>query len=152
MKRFLLSFTLIFLTYTVPVISNAQYSERAYAPENIGSISVRDQIRVIEKEYRDQSRGVSNRISLLHCAATQVTAGFLRPAITGINRASSAPAKTIDTASAVPRSVTGHVLSRTFPIPDASKDRTGVRGKVWSGSTGVAEAGLWIRGMAGAEV
>lgn len=57
MKRFLLSFSLIFLTCTFPVVSNAQYSERAYAPENIGSISVRDQIRVIEKEYRDQSRG-----------------------------------------------------------------------------------------------
>ena len=57
MKRFLLSFTLIFLTCTFPVVSNAQYSERAYAPENIGSISVRDQIRVIEKEYREQSRG-----------------------------------------------------------------------------------------------
>ena len=30
---------------------------RAYAPENIGSLPVSDQIRVIEKEYREQSRG-----------------------------------------------------------------------------------------------
>lgn len=32
-------------------------STRAYAPENIGSLPVSDQIRVIEMEYRDQSGG-----------------------------------------------------------------------------------------------
>ncbi len=32
-------------------------STRAYAPENIGSLPVSDQIRVIEREYRDQSGG-----------------------------------------------------------------------------------------------
>jgi hypothetical protein len=35
----------------------AQNNQRTYAPENIGSLPVTDQIRVIEKEYREQSRG-----------------------------------------------------------------------------------------------
>lgn len=57
MMRLQTSLFLILLTCALATVSNAQYSERAYAPESIGSISVRDQIRVIEKEYREQSRG-----------------------------------------------------------------------------------------------
>jgi hypothetical protein len=34
-----------------------QYGTKAYAPENLPQLSVNDQIRVIEKEYREQSRG-----------------------------------------------------------------------------------------------
>ena len=39
--------------------AQAQNNSRAYAPENIGQLSVSDQIRVIEKEYSEQSRGRS---------------------------------------------------------------------------------------------
>jgi hypothetical protein len=39
--------------------SHAQVGARAYAPENISQLSVSDQVRVIENEYRDQSRGRS---------------------------------------------------------------------------------------------
>jgi Protein of unknown function (DUF3011) len=33
------------------------YNSRAYAPENLSQLNVNDQIRVIENEYREQSRG-----------------------------------------------------------------------------------------------
>lgn len=36
---------------------NSTYNSRAYAPENLAQLRVSDQIRVIENEYRDQSRG-----------------------------------------------------------------------------------------------
>lgn len=39
--------------------SHAQANSRASAPENISRLSVSDQVRVIENEYRDQSRGRS---------------------------------------------------------------------------------------------
>ena len=39
--------------------THAQVNSRAYAPENISQLSVTDQVRVIENEYRDQSRGRS---------------------------------------------------------------------------------------------
>ena len=49
------------LLATVSVSAAAQTrvppSTRAYAPEDIGSLPVSDQIRVIENEYRDQSGG-----------------------------------------------------------------------------------------------
>lgn len=37
--------------------SAARLQGRAYAPENLGQLSVSDQVRVIENEYRDQSGG-----------------------------------------------------------------------------------------------
>lgn len=36
---------------------NDSYGAKAYAPENLSQLSINDQIRVIENEYRDQSRG-----------------------------------------------------------------------------------------------
>jgi hypothetical protein len=36
---------------------NTTYNSRAYVPENLAQLRINDQIRVIENEYRDQSRG-----------------------------------------------------------------------------------------------
>ena len=57
MKRLLLALMVAALTPLSANIAVAQVSERAYAPENIGQLPVSDQVRVIEKEYREQSRG-----------------------------------------------------------------------------------------------
>ncbi len=57
MKRLLLALMLAALMPLAANIAVAQVSERAYAPENIGQLPVSDQVRVIEKEYREQSRG-----------------------------------------------------------------------------------------------
>lgn len=57
MLRAALSVFLILLACSGSAVAQGQYSGRAYAPENIGSLTVRDQIRVIDQEYREQSRG-----------------------------------------------------------------------------------------------
>lgn len=57
MMRVLLSLFLAILACSGPAVAGNRYVEPAFAPENIGSLSVRDQIRVIENEYREQSRG-----------------------------------------------------------------------------------------------
>jgi hypothetical protein len=57
MIRLSIAFFLAFIGIASPSAGSAQASERAYAPENIGQLKVSDQIRVIEKEYREQSRG-----------------------------------------------------------------------------------------------
>lgn len=56
MLRIMLA-TFIAIGASIAVVPHAQANERAYAPDNLGSLSVSDQIRVIEKEYREQSRG-----------------------------------------------------------------------------------------------
>ena len=59
MTRFLLLLALACCApFAGPVhADNNSYGERAYAPENLAQLSVSDQIRVIENEYRDQARG-----------------------------------------------------------------------------------------------
>jgi Protein of unknown function (DUF3011) len=57
MKHLVIALLIAVLSPLATGNAQAQVSERAYAPENIGSLSVSDQIRVIEKEYREQSRG-----------------------------------------------------------------------------------------------
>lgn len=57
MIRLSIALFLAFIGITNPTASFAQANQRAYAPENIGQLSVNDQIRVIENEYREQSRG-----------------------------------------------------------------------------------------------
>lgn len=57
MIRLVIALFLASLSLTASAQSRPPVSERAYAPENIGSLPVSDQIRVIEKEYREQSRG-----------------------------------------------------------------------------------------------
>ncbi len=42
---------------TLAYADNSTVNSRAYAPENLSQLSISDQIRVIEKEYREQSRG-----------------------------------------------------------------------------------------------
>lgn len=49
---------LLFLAcFLAATSSSAHLQGRAYAPENLGQLSVSDQVRVIENEYRDQSGG-----------------------------------------------------------------------------------------------
>lgn len=57
MNRLLLALMVAALMPLTANVAEAQYSQRAYAPENIGQLPVSDQVRVIEKEYREQSRG-----------------------------------------------------------------------------------------------
>jgi hypothetical protein len=57
MIRLSIALFFAFIGITNPTASFAQANQRAYAPENIGQLSVNDQIRVIENEYREQSRG-----------------------------------------------------------------------------------------------
>jgi hypothetical protein len=57
MIRLSIALFLAFIGIASPSAASAQANERAYAPENIGQLKVSDQIRVIEKEYREQSRG-----------------------------------------------------------------------------------------------
>lgn len=57
MIRLSIALLLALIGIANPPVVSAQASERAYAPENIGQLRVTDQIRVIEKEYREQSRG-----------------------------------------------------------------------------------------------
>lgn len=57
MIRLSIALFLAFIGIASPSASSAQANERVYAPENIGQLKVSDQIRVIEKEYREQSRG-----------------------------------------------------------------------------------------------
>ena len=45
------------LALLVPVAASAQVQTRAYAPENLRTLSQNDQIRVISLEYSEQSRG-----------------------------------------------------------------------------------------------
>src|SRR5580765_7741457 len=45
------------LALLVPVTATAQMQTRAYAPENLRTLSRNDQIRVISLEYSEQSRG-----------------------------------------------------------------------------------------------
>jgi hypothetical protein len=64
------------------------YGARAYAPENLSQLNVNDQIRVIENEYREQSRvgpsAKSGPISPPRCAAAGTTAaGAHRATVTG---------------------------------------------------------------------
>lgn len=53
----LLSCCALLLAFAVAPSASAQLGGRAYAPENLNQLSVNDQIRVIENEYRDQSGG-----------------------------------------------------------------------------------------------
>lgn len=57
MIRLSIALFLAFTGMAIPTTSFAQANERSYAPENIGQLSVNDQIRVIENEYDEQSRG-----------------------------------------------------------------------------------------------
>lgn len=57
MIRLSFALFLAFIAIASPPASLAQVNQRTYAPENIGQLSVTDQIRVIENEYREQSRG-----------------------------------------------------------------------------------------------
>lgn len=57
MIRLVIALFLAGLCLAVPAHSQPQMQDRAYAPENIGSLPVSDQIRVIEKEFYEQSRG-----------------------------------------------------------------------------------------------
>ena len=57
MIRLSIALFLAFIGIASPPTSLAQANQRSYAPENIGQLSVNDQIRVIENEYREQSRG-----------------------------------------------------------------------------------------------
>ena len=52
-----LAFTALLAGLSLAPSAQAQRDGRAYAPENISQLSVNDQIRVIENEYRDQSSG-----------------------------------------------------------------------------------------------
>lgn len=57
MTRALLLLFLAILACSGPAVAGNQYGEWVHAPDNIGSLSIRDQIRLIEREYREQSRG-----------------------------------------------------------------------------------------------
>ena len=57
MIRLVIALFIASLSFDVGAQSRPPVDTRAYAPENIGSLPVSDQIRVIEKEYREQSRG-----------------------------------------------------------------------------------------------
>jgi hypothetical protein len=57
MIRLSIALFLAIIGMTTPTVASAQVSTRAYAPEAIGQLSVNDQIRVIENEYNEQSRG-----------------------------------------------------------------------------------------------
>jgi len=57
MIRLVIALFIASLSFDVGAQSKPPVDSRAYAPENIGSLPVSDQIRVIEKEYREQSRG-----------------------------------------------------------------------------------------------
>ncbi|PNS09340.1 DUF3011 domain-containing protein [Solilutibacter silvestris] len=45
------------LALLVPATAVAQFQTRAYAPENLRTLSQNDQVRVISQEYSEQSRG-----------------------------------------------------------------------------------------------
>jgi hypothetical protein len=57
MIRLVIAVFLASLSLGADAQSRLPVTERAYAPDNIGSLPVSDQIRVIEREYREQSRG-----------------------------------------------------------------------------------------------
>ena len=54
MIRLVIALFIASLSFGVEAQSKPPVDTRAYAPENIGSLPVSDQIRVIEKEYREQ--------------------------------------------------------------------------------------------------
>lgn len=58
---FRLSLILCFMViaFTLPSAVQAQVSAKAYAPENLGQLSYQERIRVLEKEYYEQSGGRS---------------------------------------------------------------------------------------------
>ncbi len=53
----ILTLALMFSFSTSQTLAKEPINSRAYAPENIGQLPVNDQIRVIENEYNEQSRG-----------------------------------------------------------------------------------------------
>ncbi|MFY2765325.1 DUF3011 domain-containing protein [Arenimonas sp. MALMAid1274] len=55
MQKLLAALALAFLLLSPQ--AHAQVAPKAYAPENIGQLSTRDQARVIREEYADQSNG-----------------------------------------------------------------------------------------------
>ncbi len=57
MIRLSIALFLAFAGFVAPSTGFTQSYERTYAPDNIGQLPVNDQILVIEKEYREQSRG-----------------------------------------------------------------------------------------------
>ena len=57
MPRLCVLLCLALFAWTVPVTSHAQVGTKAYAPEDLGRLAVPDQIRVLEKEYSEQSGG-----------------------------------------------------------------------------------------------
>ncbi len=65
----------VFLALAAPVAAQAQ-SARAYAPENLRQLSVPDRVRVIEREYADQSRGRQIPDDQLEFYLAQVDSGW----------------------------------------------------------------------------
>lgn len=74
MVRYLFAACLLAVAFAAPTQSHAQ--GRAYAPENLSQLSVSDRVRVIEREYSDQSGGRRIPDDQLEFYLDQVNSGW----------------------------------------------------------------------------
>jgi hypothetical protein len=68
--------TLLLGLALMPGLVEAQVGAKAYAPENLRTLSIPDRVRVIELEYREQSRGRSIPDDQLEFYLAQVDSGW----------------------------------------------------------------------------
>ena len=76
MIRLLVLLCLAVATATLPVPAQAQVGTRAYAPEDLRQLTVPERVRVLEKEYREQSNGRSLPDDQLEFYLDQVNSGW----------------------------------------------------------------------------
>ena len=60
----------------LPGVTEAQVTAKAYAPENLRTLSIPDRVRVIELEYREQSRGGTIPDDQLEFYLAQIDSGW----------------------------------------------------------------------------